>query len=91
VSTTGPPDEPLTDGAQRATLSRRVIGVLAVACGVCVANVYYAQPISPLFAAAFRISTSTAAAVTTASQLGTRPACSCWSRWATGSGPGRWS
>ena len=65
MSTTAPTGEP-----QHATLSRRVIAVLAVACGVCVANVYYAQPISPLFAAAFGISTSTAAVVPTVSQLG---------------------
>ena len=60
----------LTSEPQQATLSRRVILVMAVACGVCVANVYYAQPISPLFAADFHISTSAAAVVPVASQLG---------------------
>jgi predicted MFS family arabinose efflux permease len=60
----------LTSEPQQVTLSRRVILVLAVACGVCVANVYYAQPISPLFAAEFHISKSAAAIVPTASQLG---------------------
>jgi len=64
------PDTGLTSEPQHATLSRRVIGVLALACGVCVANVYYAQPISPLFAAEFHLSTSSAAVVPTASQLG---------------------
>ena len=60
----------LTSQPQQTTLSRRVILVLAVACGVCVANVYYAQPISPLFAVQFHISKSEAALVPTASQLG---------------------
>ncbi len=60
----------LSSGPQQATLSRRVILVLAVACGVCVANVYYAQPISPLFAAQFHISKPAAALVPTAAQLG---------------------
>ncbi len=60
----------LTSEPPQATLSRRVILVMAVACGVCVANVYYAQPISPLFAADFHVAASAAAVVPVASQLG---------------------
>jgi predicted MFS family arabinose efflux permease len=52
------------------TLSRRVLLVLALACGVCVANVYFPQAISPLIATQFGISRSAAALVPTASQLG---------------------
>src|ERR1700677_5315123 len=52
------------------TLSRRGILVLALACGVCVANVYFPQAISPLIATQFHISRAAAALVPTASQLG---------------------
>jgi predicted MFS family arabinose efflux permease len=60
----------LTTQARPDTLSRRVILVLALACGVCVANVYFPQAISPLIAAQFHISRADAALVPTASQLG---------------------
>jgi predicted MFS family arabinose efflux permease len=65
VSVTGLATEPGAD-----TLSRRVILVLALACGVCVANVYFPQAISPLIATQFHISRAAAALVPTASQLG---------------------
>jgi predicted MFS family arabinose efflux permease len=60
----------LTTEPQPDTLSRRVLLVLALACGVCVANVYFPQAISPLIATQFGISRSAAALVPTASQLG---------------------
>jgi len=60
----------LTAESQPDTLSRRVLLVLALACGVCVANVYFPQAISPLIATEFHISKSAAALVPTASQLG---------------------
>lgn len=49
---------------------RLVTGVMAVACGLAVANLYYAQPLLALIAASFRISDGAAAAVVTANQIG---------------------
>lgn len=43
---------------------------MAVACGVAVANLYYAQPLLQLIANAFRVGQGTAAVVVTATQLG---------------------
>jgi predicted MFS family arabinose efflux permease len=52
------------------SLSRRRILVLALACGVGVANVYFPQAISPLIAAGLHTSPGTATLVTTAAQFG---------------------
>lgn len=49
---------------------RLVTGVMAVACGLAAANLYYAQPLLALIAGSFRISDGTAAAVVTANQIG---------------------
>jgi predicted MFS family arabinose efflux permease len=43
---------------------------LAAACGLAVANLYYAQPLLPLISKAFHVSSGTATAVVTASQIG---------------------
>jgi predicted MFS family arabinose efflux permease len=51
-------------------LSRGVILLLAFACGVAVANVYFPQAISPLIAHGLNISTGSAALVVTTTQLG---------------------
>lgn len=47
-----------------------VITAIAVACGVTVANIYYAQPLLALIASTFGVSQGTAAIVVTATQLG---------------------
>jgi predicted MFS family arabinose efflux permease len=47
-----------------------VILAIAVACGVTVANIYYAQPLLALIATTFGVSQGTAAIVVTATQLG---------------------
>jgi predicted MFS family arabinose efflux permease len=60
----------LTTESHTGTLSRKVLLVMALACGVCVANVYFPQAISPLIAVQFHISRPAAALVPTASQLG---------------------
>jgi len=54
----------------RAELSGRVIWMLAIACGVSVANVYFPQAISPLIATQLHTSRSAATLVATAAQLG---------------------
>ncbi|HEY1639611.1 MAG TPA: MFS transporter [Streptosporangiaceae bacterium] len=47
-----------------------VITVMAVACGVTAANIYYAQPLLALIASTFGVSQGSAAIVVTATQLG---------------------
>ncbi len=50
--------------------SRLLVGTMALACGVGVSTLYFPQPIAPLLARDLHVSSGTAAAVTTASQLG---------------------
>jgi len=52
------------------TLSRRLTTLLALACGVGVANIYFPQAITPLIAAGLRVSRASAALAVTGSQLG---------------------
>ena len=49
---------------------RRVMLVLAVACGMAVANIYYAQPLLAPIASAFGVSQGSTALVVTLTQLG---------------------
>jgi predicted MFS family arabinose efflux permease len=57
--------------AERAgQLSPAAVWVMAAACGVSVANVYFPQAVSPLIAARFGVAPATAALVATAAQLG---------------------
>ncbi len=51
-------------------LGRRMILLLALACGVSVANIYFPQAISPLIASGLRVSPDSAALVVTAAQIG---------------------
>jgi predicted MFS family arabinose efflux permease len=51
-------------------LGSRMILLLALACGVAVANVYFPQAISPLIANGLHVSPDSAALVVTAAQLG---------------------
>ena len=51
-------------------LSRRLIVVLAVACGLMVANLYYAQPLLDDIARAFGVGSGAAGLVATLTQLG---------------------
>ena len=60
----GPTDEVPSRGLRLITLT------LAVACGLTVANLYYAQPLLDLLAKSFHVSQGTAAIVVTATQLG---------------------
>ena len=53
-----------------AEVPRRVIVLLAIACGVAVGNIYFPQAVSPLIAAGLRVSPDDAALVVTAVQLG---------------------
>ena len=50
--------------------NRGFILILAVACGVTVANIYFPQAISPLIAADLHVTVEAAASVVTAAQLG---------------------
>ena len=58
------------DSARRPAGLNVIILVMAVACGLTVANLYYAQPLLSLIASSFRVSQGTAAIVVTATQLG---------------------
>jgi predicted MFS family arabinose efflux permease len=55
---------------ERPALSRRLTLLLAAACGVGVANVYFPQAITPLLATDLHVSRGAAAFVATTSQLG---------------------
>ncbi|MEV6947772.1 MFS transporter [Streptomyces sp. NPDC051172] len=59
VSSTAPPE-----------LSRPLILLLSVACGIAVANIYFPQAISPLIADDLRVRPTSAAMVVTCAQLG---------------------
>ncbi len=58
------------DGTRRPAGLNVIILVMAVACGLTVANRYYAQPLLALMTSSFRVSQGTAAIVVTATQLG---------------------
>ncbi|MEU1116310.1 MULTISPECIES: MFS transporter [unclassified Streptomyces] len=72
-SQTGEPASPRT-GQERAPrrpgLSRGMVLLLAVTCGVAVGNVYFPQAVSPLVADGLGVSADTAALVVTATQFG---------------------
>jgi predicted MFS family arabinose efflux permease len=53
-----------------ASLDRRVVVLLAVACGATVANLYYAQPLLDVIARDLGVSTGAAGLLVTASQVG---------------------
>ena len=56
--------------APQTGLSRRVILLLSLTCGVAVGNIYFPQAISPLVASGLDVSPDTAALVVTAAQVG---------------------
>jgi predicted MFS family arabinose efflux permease len=60
----------LPEQAAPTALSRRLVLILALACGVGVANVYFPQAITPLLAKDFQVSEGAAAFVATTAQLG---------------------
>jgi predicted MFS family arabinose efflux permease len=65
------PRQPDPDASAAASpLSRRLVLLLAVACGAAVANLYYAQPLLHTISADLGVSASTTALLVTASQIG---------------------
>jgi predicted MFS family arabinose efflux permease len=51
-------------------MTRGMVALFAVACGISVANLYYAQPLLPLISRQFHIGSGTADLVVTAAQIG---------------------
>jgi predicted MFS family arabinose efflux permease len=56
--------------ASPASLDRRLVALLAVACGAAVANLYYAQPLLDVIARDLGVSSGAAGLLVTASQVG---------------------
>ena len=56
--------------AQQQHVSKRLLGVLAVACGVIVANLYYAQPLLPAIGKDLHAGSGATSAVVVLTQLG---------------------
>ncbi len=54
--------------------------LIAVACGLAVANVYYAYPLLDVIADSFGLAPTSIGIVVTVTQVGYGPACCCWSR-----------
>src|SRR5579859_6070989 len=54
----------------QAAISRRLVLLLAVACGAAVANLYYAQPLLHTLGRAFKVSDGTAGLLVTVTQVG---------------------
>lgn len=65
MSTTDP-----SPSAAPAGVSRGLLPIMALACGVAVANAYFPQAITPLIAHGFHIGEATAATLATVTQLG---------------------
>ncbi|PWC38990.1 MFS transporter [Azospirillum sp. TSO35-2] len=61
---------PLAEDAAHPALSRSLILLMALACGVVVANIYYAQPLVALIGPAVGLSPETASLVVTLTQIG---------------------
>src|SRR5487761_2007188 len=65
------PSSARSDGGQRDLgLSRRLMLVFAIACGLVAANLYYAQPMLPTIAREFHATSASVGQVVTLSQLG---------------------
>ena len=60
----------VTSVEPRASLSRKTVSLMALACGVSVANVYYAQPLLDALARDFAIGSAAVGGVVTATQAG---------------------
>ena len=61
--------DPATGGG-RVIMTRGLVALFAVACGVCVANLYYSQPLLPLISDNLGSSAGSTALVVTAAQIG---------------------
>jgi predicted MFS family arabinose efflux permease len=59
-----------TQETAQATMPRRLVFLFALACGVVVANLYYAQPLLDVIAREFAVGTATAGLLVTLTQLG---------------------
>jgi predicted MFS family arabinose efflux permease len=70
AGTLQPREAPLTLPVLPPARLRRVILVLAVACGMAVANIYYSQPLLGLISSAFGVSRGRTELVVTLTQLG---------------------
>ncbi len=65
-----PPAPPSQRAAPGDRLDRRLVGLLAAAVGISVANLYYVQPLLPLLRRNFHVPAGEAALATTLTQLG---------------------
>ena len=70
MTSVGPAARPRESGPAEVGISRALTWLLAVACGVSAANLYYAQPLLSTLAHDFHVGTGTAGLIVTASQVG---------------------
>lgn len=69
-ATSASPHEPEDEGPATAVLPRGLVLLFATACGICVANVYYAQPLLETLATEFGLTPAAAGVVVTVTQVG---------------------
>ncbi|MBV8991942.1 MAG: hypothetical protein JO372_25575, partial [Solirubrobacterales bacterium] len=61
---------PRAVAARGGRLSRRLVALMAIACGAAVANLYYVQPLLNRIAQAMHVSDGTAGVLVTCTQVG---------------------